>query len=523
MCTDDGCVFDVVAIVPYIRKHRKHPVTGAALELKDLTRLHFHKNAQGEFHCPVLNKVFTESTHIVAVKTTGNVYSYQAVEELNIRAKNWKDLLTDEAFARKDLLVLQDPQHARARCVSDFDFVRNGLQPAASHSSLGAHPSGDLARTLQHLDTDASRQGARATRLPPRRVPLTRPRAALAAGGGGRAAEAERMLAALQQAASAPLEPAAGGERPAAPAGAAEARPSAARAGAVGSGSAPMRSSGALAASFTSSAMTPVTRNEAAAEDGTRVRAPTRKAYVALHTSCGELNVELHADVVPRACQNFLLLAQRGSYDGCTFHRSIHNFMLQGGDPTGTGKGGQSAWGRPFADEFSPKLSHSGRGVLSMANAGPGTNGSQFFILYKSAVHLDGKHTVFGRVVGGVETTLAAMERVPTDKDDRPKQPIVLTGVTVFDDPFADEAPKEKAAVPARTAAEELEDMRPGAWFSNPGAAYCTAAATSGAGVVGKFLPAQAPGGGADAQPAAKKAKAAPRPAGAGYGNFDGW
>lgn len=93
--------------------------------------------------------------------------------------------------------------------------------------------------------------------------------------------------------------------------------------------------------------------------------------------------------------------------------------MIQGGDPTGTGSGGESIWGKPFKDEFNSKLTHSGRGVVSMANSGPHTNGSQFFILYKSANHLNFKHTVFGNAVGGL-TTLAAMEKVPVDDSDRP-------------------------------------------------------------------------------------------------------
>lgn len=93
--------------------------------------------------------------------------------------------------------------------------------------------------------------------------------------------------------------------------------------------------------------------------------------------------------------------------------------MIQGGDPTGTGRGGESIWGIPFKDELNSKLLHSGRGVVSMANSGPHTNGSQFFILYKSANHLNFKHTVFGMVVGGL-TTLSAMEKVPVDDDDRP-------------------------------------------------------------------------------------------------------
>lgn len=99
--------------------------------------------------------------------------------------------------------------------------------------------------------------------------------------------------------------------------------------------------------------------------------------------------------------------------------------MIQGGDPTGTGKGGESIWGKPFKDEVNSKLLHSGRGVVSMANSGPHSNGSQFFILYKSANHLNFKHTVFGGVVGGL-TTLSVMEKVPVDDDDRPLVSIAL-------------------------------------------------------------------------------------------------
>ena len=117
----------------------------------------------------------------------------------------------------------------------------------------------------------------------------------------------------------------------------------------------------------------------------------------------------------------------------CQFDRYLfyRNFMIQGGDPTGTGSGGESIWGQPFKDELNSKLLHSGRGVVSMANSGPHTNGSQFFILYKSAAHLNFKHTVFGMVVGGV-TTLSTMEKVPVDDDDRPLVSMILSVSSAF-------------------------------------------------------------------------------------------
>ena len=119
-----------------------------------------------------------------------------------------------------------------------------------------------------------------------------------------------------------------------------------------------------------------------------------------IETNKGTINLNLYADQTPLTVANFVNLAQRGFYDGLKFHRVIDNFMIQGGCPLGTGTGGP---GYRFADECTPELRHDGPGVLSMANAGPGTNGSQFFITHLATPHLDGAHTVFGRVVGDAD------------------------------------------------------------------------------------------------------------------------
>ncbi len=135
------------------------------------------------------------------------------------------------------------------------------------------------------------------------------------------------------------------------------------------------------------------------------------KSYRARFTTeKGEVVCELYANEAPLTVENFVNLARAGFYDGTTFHRVIPGFMAQGGDPTGTGRGGP---GYQFRDEFSPNLKHNGPGVLSMANAGPGTNGSQFFITYAATPHLDGRHTVFGRVVSGMDAVNALRERDP--------------------------------------------------------------------------------------------------------------
>ena len=134
---------------------------------------------------------------------------------------------------------------------------------------------------------------------------------------------------------------------------------------------------------------------------------PSKTYTATIKTNKGDMVLALTADKTPVTVNNFVFLAREGFYDGVPFHRVIDNFMIQGGDPTGTGRGGP---GYRFQDEFDPSLKHDGPGVLSMANAGPGTNGSQFFITHVATPWLDGKHSVFGRLTEG-EDVLFAIEQ----------------------------------------------------------------------------------------------------------------
>lgn len=137
----------------------------------------------------------------------------------------------------------------------------------------------------------------------------------------------------------------------------------------------------------------------------------TSKSYTAtFKTAKGDIVVELFGGQAPMTVENFVNLARSGFYDGTTFHRVIPGFMAQGGDPTGTGRGGP---GYQFGDEFHPSLRHDQAGTLSMANAGPGTNGSQFFITYGPTPHLDDRHSVFGRVTSGMDVLRSIRERDP--------------------------------------------------------------------------------------------------------------
>ena len=143
---------------------------------------------------------------------------------------------------------------------------------------------------------------------------------------------------------------------------------------------------------------------------------------VVFETTQGKIVFALKPEVAPKACENFEGLVKKGYYDGITFHRIIKNFMIQGGDPTGTGRGGQSLFGNPFEDEFKPNVTFNKAGILAMANAGRNTNGSQFFITTIPTPHLNGRHTIFGEVIEGMDV-VKKLENVVTDGRDMPMQP----------------------------------------------------------------------------------------------------
>lgn len=155
--------------------------------------------------------------------------------------------------------------------------------------------------------------------------------------------------------------------------------------------------------------------------------AQAKQPRATIETTKGKIVVELYQDKAPKTVANFIKLAKQGFYNGIIFHRVIPNFMIQTGDPDGTGGGGP---GYTFADEFAPDLRHDTPGVLSMANRGPDTNGSQFFITLVPTPWLDGKHSIFGHVVEGMPVVeqIGAAER---DQRDRPKQEIKMIQVTI--------------------------------------------------------------------------------------------
>ena len=150
-------------------------------------------------------------------------------------------------------------------------------------------------------------------------------------------------------------------------------------------------------------------------------------------TSKGNIEIELRPDLAPKAVENFTTLAKKGYYNGQIFHRVIQNFMIQGGDPTGTGAGGESIWNQPFEDEFAPNAVFDKAGILAMANKGPNTNESQFFITTVPTYWLNGRHTIFGYVKNGFDV-VRKIENVQTNgkyEGNKPLEDVTINSITI--------------------------------------------------------------------------------------------
>ncbi|KAG5948102.1 Peptidyl-prolyl cis-trans isomerase cyp8 [Claviceps monticola] len=456
VCTPDGTIFDVQVIAAWLDKHpNQNPVDGKPLNKKDLIRLDFARNAssdvlgagrsdgKGDLIDPVTYKVFTDNTHIVGIRhgTYANVFAWETVERMNIKAKMWQDLVDDEPFTRADIITLQDPQNAASRNLEQFKFLKDGQGAQLSRVQEEAE------RNASNINTNAL--GSMADKVLKAKAAVEKARKAREAG-----VDVNRSSSATAIAASSNglLDPSASTRQ-------SSASQSLLRQQKKPAVNAAAYTTGRAAASFTSTGLTPETSGERALlteeEFMLKPKRVKNKGYARVETNLGDLTLELHTDTAPRAVWNFIRLAQKGYYKGVAFHRNIPNFMIQGGDPSGTGKGGSSIWGKYFNDEFDGPLTHDKRGILSMANKGKNTNSSQFFITYAPAPHLDRKHTIFGLLVDG-QHVLTKMEATPTDGSQRPLHKIFINDIVVFVDPFAEFQSQRKEQDRQEQAREEV-------------------------------------------------------------------
>ncbi|KAL3459075.1 hypothetical protein BJX64DRAFT_279469 [Aspergillus heterothallicus] len=416
VCTASGTIFDLTNILPWIKKNGTNPVDGTPLKSSDLIKLTIAKNDAGEYIDPVTFKVLTDNTHVVALRNTGNVFAWDTVERLNIKGKMWRDLVTDEEFTRKDIITLQDPQNIESRNLSSFNYIKEG-ESGLSDEQIRERE--DPARNV-----NASALGSSAKILK------------------AREAVAKARLERAQRNGSAATSTAV--SKTDAPVKASVQKTASYQAGKPVPYNAARHTTGLAAASFTSTGMTPHTSAELAVlsdEEYMLKRGRVKqKGYARISTTSGDINLELHTEYAPKAVWNFIKLAKKGYYKDVTFHRNIKGFMIQGGDPTGTGRGGESVWGKYFNDEFDGPLKHDARGTLSMANKGKNTNTSQFFIAYRALPHLNNKHTIFGNVIDDPTPSAPTLNKLETHPvnatTNKPTPDVRIIDVTIFVDPF---------------------------------------------------------------------------------------
>jgi peptidyl-prolyl cis-trans isomerase-like protein 2 len=359
VCTPSGTIFDVEVISAWLEKHpNTNPVDGEPLQKRDLIRLEFARNAEtdpnssepgmsdgkGALIDPVTYKVFTDNTHIVAIRhgSYANVFAWDTVHRMNIKAKLWQDLVDDQPFTRADIITLQDPQNAASRSLDQFKYLRDGgsaqLTPAQEEEQRNA--SGINAASLGNMGDKVLRA----------RAAVEKARKAREAG-----ADVNRSTTTLTK-----RDPTTGALQTT------TTRQPLIQDKKLAVNSAAY-TTGKAAASFTSTGLTPETSGERALlTDEEFMLKPKRvkaKGYARMETNLGDLTIELQTETAPRAVWNFIKLAQKGYYRGVAFHRNIPGFMIQGGDPSGTGKGGASIWGKYFNDEFDGPLTHDARGI----------------------------------------------------------------------------------------------------------------------------------------------------------------
>ena len=441
VCSLNGIIFENSAIIPYLLKHKKDPVTGSPMSSKDLITLHMSKDHEGNWLCPVLLKPLSEHIKIVAIRQNppGNeayVYSYEAVAELNLKTKNYDDLTTGNPFDKnKDIITLQDPspdsQLHKLRDINNFQHMASlrGENRTKIHSTQ----EGDIRHSvtsqrimdqiqlkrsssiLVQQQTDAPNKIYKMDTSTTKSLELV-------------TSEKEKIF----------IDELIGVQY----------------------------TTGKTSGSFTSTSVSISSENtvrEATPEEircsmFATLKQMKKKCLVRLKTNYGLVDIELFCDITPRTCTNFIGLVEMGKYNGCLLHRLIPNFIVQMGKPSGKEEKETSLWGEPFTDEFDDRLKHDGPGIVSMANAGPGTNRRQFFITFRNTPHLDRKHTVFGRVMTGMDV-LRAIEQVPTDDQDRPSENVKIIEAWIIGGNPVKEAEERESSRIQKRKLEKLQNV----------------------------------------------------------------
>jgi peptidyl-prolyl cis-trans isomerase-like protein 2 len=484
VCTPNGILFETTALLPFLLKHKVDPVTGEAMTSKDVISLNIDKDEEGRWQCPIITKVLSDHMKVVAVAiksgTAANVYSWQAYHELNVKTKNYQDLISGEKFnPKQDVILLNNPDDEdfqKLRDINNFHHIRHGrtLERDTKPSSNVQH-SVTAARIMAKIQKHQQTQQQKSETKPIATTTTTETPKYLAEAVIGYRLTSGIASSSLTSTSSI-LEP--------------------------------------------TNAAREATLEEILQAQFKVMRSRKQKGFCTLHTNMGDIGIELHCDIVPRTCINFLGLAEQKQYDGSSFHRLIPTFMIQGG------KGGtdDSLWGEDFADEFDDRLTHASEGILSMANAGPGTNKRQFFLTFQATPHLDRKHSVFGRIIKGIEV-VHEMKKVPTDKKGRPIHSIVIESIEVLVNPAKEAQELERIRIEGRM--KEIREAETTRTSKSLGGGVTkrkehfvdTPVAVDSTPVIGKYLN-SLPVDNAETAPVSRLK---PPPKKTKFGNFSGW
>jgi peptidyl-prolyl cis-trans isomerase-like protein 2 len=484
-----GILFESSVILPFVLQWKRDPCTGKDLLSTDLVTLHMEQNETGQWECPVLNKALTDHVKVVAIRQKSKpqeayVYSFQAYQTLNLKPRNFTDLMTGEAFdPKQDVIVLHDPEKPQLS-LQDFYHIRHADEFKDSNSSAanGIRHSATSSRILAKLDQDKKTKAA-------------------SEASTTAAAASKRLLESTKSKESIPLAQDVTGVALTTSAG---------------------------AASFTSTDVRVHTTNTARLATAEEILAAQcrmlkslkeKEAYVRLETNMGDLVLEIHCGIVPRTAMNFLGLCQADRYDKSSFHRLIPGFMIQGGKAP-AGKPDTSLWGEPFADEFDDRLTHSGRGIVAMANAGAHTNKQQFYITLGACPHLDRKHSVFGTVVKGMEV-LDQMEKLGKDSKDRPTTKVEIIATEVLSSPVDKALALEKKRIQKLVRSREAKKAAISG--TEPASKKPKTEPNSGgsdAPSIGRYLKDR---GSASEKKAASNSRLPAAPKKTSFGNFSGW
>lgn len=369
VCDNQGHVFDIKNIMPYILRKKINPVTNEPLSnANELTKLKLVTNDSESYIDPVTFRVFQPLSEVAVIKSSGNVYLMSTIKEMNLKSGHLVDLVSEKPFVKSDILRLH----------GGVGVLKKSQQAITKEKNDALEKQTIINKKRAITDVDESEE-----------------------------------TSSIQNKKG-------------------------------------LRTTHHLASSVTSTSVAVNTASKLESLPLDMVLVPKKfnePGFAKIETNLGEMTIELFAKYSPKAVYNFVTHANNGYYNGTTFHRNIRNFMIQGGDPTGTGLGGKSAFpdGKPFTDETNSPYKHDSRGILSMANKGKNTNTSQFFITYRRAPHLDGKHTIFGKIVSNLNV-LDNIERSPVDGQDRPIKKIVILDVRILQDPFEEQEKKDREA-----------------------------------------------------------------------------